>query len=72
MFKVLVKLRSSSKPVNGEINVNFETGFSDLYFDEPQFGVSTGQAAVFYNIKEYTHVLGGGWIKEAPNILNYQ
>ena len=69
-FKVLVKLRNSSKPVNGEINVNFETGLSDLYFDEPQFGVSTGQAAVFYNTKEYTHVLGGGWIKEAPNMLN--
>ena len=71
-FKVLVKLRNSSKPVNGEINVNFETGLSDLYFDEPQFGVSTGQAAVFYNTKEYTHVLGGGWIKEAPNMFNFQ
>ena len=71
-FKVLVKLRNSSKPVNGEINVNFETGLSDLYFDEPQFGVSTGQAAVFYNTKECTHVLGGGWIKEAPNMLNSQ
>ena len=71
-FKILVKLRNSSKPVNGEIHVNFETGLSDLYFDEPQFGVSTGQAAVFYNTKEYTHVLGGGWIKEAPNMLNSQ
>ena len=71
-FKILVKLRNSSKPVSGQINVNFETGSSDLYFDEPQFGVSTGQAAVFYNTKEYTHVLGGGWIKEAPNMLNFQ
>ncbi|MDC0227986.1 tRNA 2-thiouridine(34) synthase MnmA [Alphaproteobacteria bacterium] len=71
-FRVLVKLRNSSKPVNGKINVNFETGLSDLYFDEPQFGVSTGQAAVFYNTKEYNHVLGGGWIKEAQNMLNYQ
>ena len=26
----------------------------------------------FYNTKEFTHVLGGGWIKEAPNMLNYQ
>ena len=70
-FKVLVKLRNSSKPVNGEINVNFETGFSDLHFEEPQFGVSTGKAAVFYSTKENTHVLGGGWIKEAPNMSNY-
>ena len=67
-FRVLVKLRNSSKPVNGEVEVDFETGLSNLYFDEPQFGVSTGQAAVFYNTEEYSHVLGGGWITEAPNI----
>jgi tRNA-uridine 2-sulfurtransferase len=67
-FRVLVKLRNSSKPVNGEVEVDFETGLSNLYFDEPQFGISTGQAAVFYNTKEYSHVLGGGWITEAPNI----
>ena len=67
-FRVLVKLRNSSKPVNGEVNVNFQTGLSNLYFDEPQFGISTGQAAVFYNTKECSHVLGGGWIVEAPNI----
>ena len=64
----MVKLRNSSKPVNGEVEVDFQTGSSDLYFDEPQFGVSTGQAAVFYNTKEYSHVLGGGWITEAPNV----
>ena len=49
--------------MHGKIKVDFESGFSDLNFDEPQFGVSTGQAAVFYNAKEYTHLLGGGWIK---------
>ena len=67
-FKVLVKLRNSSKPVNGEVEVNFKTGLSNLHFDEPQFGVSAGQAAVFYNTEEHSHVLGGGWITEAPNI----
>jgi tRNA-specific 2-thiouridylase len=65
---VLVKLRNSSKPIGSEVEVNFKTGISNLYFDEPQFGVSTGQAAVFYNTEEYSHVLGGGWISEAPNI----
>ena len=44
--------------------------FAYLHFDQSQFGVSTGQAAVFYNIKESSHVLGGGWITEAPNKLN--
>ena len=66
-FKVLVKLRNSSKPVKGNIKVNFENSCAFLSFDKPQFGVSTGQAAVFYNIKEPSHVLGGGWITEAPN-----
>ncbi len=66
-FKVLVKLRNSSEPVLGTIKANFDTSFVFLYFDEPQFGVSTGQAAVFYNINERSHVLGGGWITEAPN-----
>ena len=69
-FRVLVKLRNSSKPVDAEVVVNFKTGLSNLYFDEPQFGVSTGQAAVFYNTEEYSHVLGGGWISEAPNMAS--
>ena len=68
-FKILVKLRNTSNPVKGKIKVDFETGISDLYFDEPQYGVSNGQAAVFYNTKEHTHVLGGGWITDAPNKL---
>ncbi len=68
-FKVLVKLRNSSQPVLGKIKVNFDKNFANLSFKEPQFGVSTGQAAVFYNIKEASHVLGGGWITEAPNKL---
>ena len=67
-FKVLVKLRNSSKAVSGTVDVNFDSGFSHLYFDQPQYGVSTGQAAVFYNTEENAHVLGGGWIADAPNM----
>ncbi len=66
-FRVLVKLRNSSQPITGTIKVNFDNSFVYLTFDEPQLGVSTGQAAVFYNIKESSHILGGGWITEAPN-----
>ena len=69
-FKILVKLRNTSNPVEGKITVDFETGSSDLYFDVPQFGVSTGQAAVFYNTANHAHVLGGGWITNAPNMLD--
>ena len=32
-FRVLVKLRNSSKPVDAEVEVNFKTGLSNLYFD---------------------------------------
>ena len=66
-FKVLVKLRNSSQPVIGTIKVNFDNSLAYLKFDKPQFGVSTGQAAVFFNYKESSHILGGGWITEAPN-----
>ncbi len=68
-FRVLIKFRNSSQPVTGTIKVNFDDSFAYLSFDKAQFGVSTGQAAVFYNIKESSHVLGGGWITEAPNRL---
>ena len=68
-FRVLVKLRNSSKPVTGIIKVNIDNRFACLSFDKPQYGVSTGQAAVFYNVKESSHVLGGGWITKAPNNL---
>ena len=66
-FRVLVKLRNSSKPVIGTIKVDFDNNLAYLKFDKPQFGVSIGQAAVFYNIEESSHILGGGWITEAPN-----
>ena len=68
-FRVLVKLRNSSQPVIGTIKVNSNTSNAHLLFDTPQFGVSTGQAAVFYNVIESSHVLGGGWITKAPNNL---
>ena len=68
-FWVLVKLRNSSQPVLGKIRVNINNSMAYLTFDKPQFGVSTGQAAVFYNIKESSHILGGGWITDAPNKL---
>tara|TARA_B110000046_G_scaffold44084_1_gene49094 strand:+ start:942 stop:2111 length:1170 start_codon:yes stop_codon:yes gene_type:complete len=67
-FKVLVKLRNTSKAVSGTVDVNYDSGFSHLYFDQPQYGVSTGQAAVFYNTEDNAHVLGGGWIADAPNM----
>ena len=67
--EVLVKLRNSSEPILGKINVDLEAGYSALYFDQPQYGVSTGQAAVIYNPEDEAQVLGGGWITKAPNMF---
>ena len=67
--EVLVKLRNSSEPIPGKINVDLEAGYSALYFDQPQYGVSTGQAAVIYNPEDEAQVLGGGWITKAPNMF---
>ena len=67
--EVLVKLRNSSEPIPGKINVDLEAGSSALYFDQPQYGVSTGQAAVIYNPEDEAQVLGGGWITKAPNMF---
>ena len=68
--EVLVKLRNSSQPIPGKINVDLEAGYSALYFDQPQYGVSTGQAAVIYNPEDEAQVLGGGWITKAPNMFS--
>ena len=38
-----------------------------LRLDEPQFGISAGQAAVLYTPDNPDRVLGGGWFVEAPS-----
>jgi tRNA-specific 2-thiouridylase len=54
----LAKIRSVSDPVGVRVMPG-ETGL-EAVFDEPQFGVSPGQACVFY---DGDRVLGGGWIQ---------
>ncbi len=54
---VTVKLRSTSTP-NTAILKASEDG-AVIILDKPQFGISAGQAAVFY---DEGRVLGGGWI----------
>ncbi len=44
-----------------------EDGHLDVAFQDPQFAVAPGQAAVFYDGDE---VLGGGWISLPPSPLN--
>ncbi len=53
-----VKIRSTQDAVPATVNVG-EDGAVEVMFKHPEYGVSPGQACVFY---EGERVLGGGWI----------
>jgi len=55
--RVEAKLRSAAEPAAATVTSNGAGAM--IAFDQPQFGVAPGQAAVFYN---GTQLLGGGWI----------
>ncbi|MDF1750856.1 MAG: tRNA 2-thiouridine(34) synthase MnmA [Alphaproteobacteria bacterium] len=60
---VLVKIRNTMPPVPATVATT-PLGDVTVQFDQPQFGVSPGQACVFYaqNDDAKSRVLGGGWI----------
>lgn len=55
---ITVKIRSYQNPIPAKIEKHDETN-ATITLLEPEFGVSKGQACVFYN---ETRILGGGWI----------
>lgn len=61
--KIHVKLRSMTRAVPATLYVR-DKNTAELYLDEPQFGVSPGQAAVCY---DGSRVIGGGWIAGTDN-----
>jgi tRNA-uridine 2-sulfurtransferase len=56
---VTAKVRSLAKPVPARRDGDW------ILFDDPEYGVSPGQAAVLY---AGTRVLGGGWIEETRSM----
>ena len=59
--KILVKVRSTGKLL--EAKVNFFENFTEVNLLEHEYGISPGQACVFYSKNELGYkVLGGGWI----------
>jgi len=56
--RVLAQIRNTHTPVPARLKPAGR-GMLDLVFDTPEYGVSAGQAAVFYDGEQ---VLGGGWI----------
>jgi tRNA-specific 2-thiouridylase len=57
-FSATIKFRSSMKPVAASI-VRKDKGEAEITLESPQYGISPGQACVFYS---GSRVLGGGWI----------
>ena len=61
-YDVLVKIRSAHAPVPATITL-LDNGKACVRFENPEYGVSAGQACVAY---DGTRVLGGGWIERNP------
>ena len=61
--QILVKLRSVSQTFPARL-YPLQGGRAEIHLESPQFGISPGQAAVFY---DGTRVLGGGWIYATDN-----
>ncbi|MBS0185056.1 MAG: tRNA 2-thiouridine(34) synthase MnmA [Proteobacteria bacterium] len=54
-----VKVRSSQEPLPATAFLNLGEKTAQITFETPEFGISAGQACVFY---KNSQVLGGGWI----------
>ena len=61
--ELFVKVRSTGKLIKAKVELI--NGSANVYLDEDEYGISPGQACVFYSKnKEGYKVLGGGWIKK--------
>ena len=59
--EILVKVRSTGRLIKANVNCNNDTANIKLLEDE--YGISPGQACVFYSKNKIGYkVLGGGWI----------
>jgi len=59
---LFVKVRSTGKLLKA--NINLKENFADVNLLEDEYGISPGQACVFYSKNDNGHkVLGGGWIQ---------
>jgi len=66
--KVLVRLRSTQPLAPATLFVDGDAG--RVVLDQPQAGVSPGQACVFYDSATGERVLGGGWICRRDTVAN--
>ena len=61
--ELFVKLRSTGKLIRAKVELKDDT--ANVYLLEDEYGISPGQACVFYSKNNHGYkVLGGGWIKK--------
>ena len=61
--ELFVKVRSTGKLIKAKVELI--NGSANVYLNEDEYGISPGQACVFYSKNEEGYkVLGGGWIKK--------
>jgi tRNA-specific 2-thiouridylase len=62
-FRASVQIRYNHVAADAAVSVMTDSTQAVVQFDEPQWAVTPGQAAVFFDGDE---VLGGGWIEKTP------
>lgn len=60
-FEALVKIRYNMQAQTAHVTLDREKNTAKIDFAEPVTSVTSGQAAVFYDIND-RHLIGGGWI----------
>jgi tRNA-specific 2-thiouridylase len=68
-IECVTRIRSSHAGAASRVRLRGDAE-ADVEFDALQFGLTPGQAAVFYTSGERGEVLGGGWIGEECPIAN--
>ena len=66
--EIYVKLRSTGELIKSELIVSNSN--TEIIFKKPVYGVSPGQAAVLYDFRTPSKVLGGGWITRSEKLFN--
>lgn len=65
---ILAKVRSTAEPVPAVLFAHPGT-CAEVVFEQPESGVSPGQACVFYDAGGVERLLGGGWIRRSQSVL---
>lgn len=60
-FSAMVKIRYNMPAQKAQIELDYQNKAGKITFDTPVSSVTSGQAAVFYDIYD-NHLIGGGWI----------